>query len=328
MPLTVDASFRQFQKETVDLHPDVVDAGFKTVQRFSQNLHEVFSEKSHFFPRPLSEGHMVYGSFHRGTKIRELDEINLLVCLDLEDTHYFRSHAGKYLLHTGKSSDQLKLLSDGDHLNSTAVLLRLEEILKDVQGYQLAHLHHKGKAVALYLSDLDWRFDLVPCFRIEEDFYLIPDGTGNWVPTRPISGDLPILNADKIKEGRLLPLMRLLKYWNRHNEAPTIPSYVFELLVADFADSRSNLSWWTDFNVLSFFSFLSSRIWGGIKDPSGVWSDLNPFSDEEKRAIAQTVELARDKARKAIDWETEDKNHKLAISQWREIFGKGYPQYG
>src|SRR5699024_10842000 len=141
------------------------------------------------------------------------------------------------------------------------------------------------------------------CFRIEEDFYLIPDGAGNWVRTRPISGDLPILYEDKIKEGRVLPLMRVLKYWNRHNVAPTIPSYVFELLVADFADSRSNLSWWTDFNVLSFFSFLSSRIWGGIKDPSGVWSDLNPFSDEEKRAIAQTVELARDKARKAIDWE-------------------------
>lgn len=156
----------------------------------------------------------------------------------------------------------------------------------------------------------------------------MPDGTGSWVLTRPISGNLPILNADKSKEGRLLPLIRLLKYWNRHNEAPTIPSYVFELLVADFADSRSNLSWWTDFNVLSFFSFLSSRIWSGINDPSGVWPDLNPFSDEEKRAIAQIVEKARDMARKAIDWETEDKNHKLAISQWREIFGKGYPQYG
>ena len=328
MPLTVDASFRLFQKETVDLPPEVVEAGRVTVQRLSQNLNEVLSEQSQLFPQPVPGAHMVYGSFQRGTKIRELDEINLLVCLNLEEAHVVRSHAGKYLINTNKSSERLKQFSDGEHLNSTAILLQFEELLKSVPGYKNAHLHHKGKAVALYLSDQEWRFDLVPCFRIEEDFFLMPDGTGSWIPTRPISGNLPIINADKVKEGRLLPLIRLVKYWNRHNSAPTIPSYVFELLVADFAESRSSLSLWSDFNILSFFSFLSSRIWNGITDPSGVRPDLNPFSDEEKRAIAQAVENARDMARKAIDWETEDKNHKLAISQWREIFGSGYPQYG
>lgn len=328
MPLTVDDSFRQFQKETIDLDRETVEEGRKAIQGLSGQLDEILFQDSNAFPKPIPQSHIMYGSFQRGTKIRELDEINLLLCLDLEGARESRRRASSYLINTSRSSERLRQLSDGDQLNSTALLLRLEELVQEVPGFQNTHLHHKGKAVALQLEQHDWRFDLVPCFKVEKDFYLMPDGSGSWIPTQPVKGNLPIITANQANEGKLVPLIRLLKYWNRHNPAPTIPAYVFELIVTDFANSRANLSWWTDFNVLSFFGFLSNRIWKKVADPNEIWSDLNPFSEQEKKTIMEAVEEARSLARNAIDAETQGKDHKLAIAQWREVFGKGYPQYG
>ena len=328
MPLTVDDSFRQFQRDTVDLDPETVECGRQTVQNLAGQLNTILLDKSDSFPKPVPELHTIYGSFQRGTKIRELDEINLLLCLDLEGAQESRSRANRYIINTSKGNERLQKFADTDQLNSTALLLRLEELVEELPGFRKAHLHQKGKAVALYLEEHDWRFDLVPCFKINEDCYLMPDGTGNWTPTKPGKATQPILRANEEKEGKLLSLIRLLKYWNKHSAAPTIPAYVFELMVADFANSKANLSWWTDFNVMSFFGFLSQRIWGRVSDPNEILPDLNPFSVEEKRLITMAVEEARSVARRAIDSETQDENHKLAIAQWREIFGKGYPQYG
>lgn len=328
MPLTVDDSFRQFQRDTIDLDRKVVENGRQTIQGLSSKLDEILFQDSNAFPKPIPKSHIMYGSFQRGTKIRELDEINLLLCLDLEGARESRRRASRYLINTGRSSERLRRLSDGDQLNSTALLLQLEELVREVPGFLHAHLHGKGKAVALQLKNHDWRFDLVPCFKIEEDFYLMPDGSGSWIPTQPSKGNLPIMVADQAKEGKLVPLIRLLKYWNRHNPAPTIPAYVFELMVTDFANSRANLSLWTDFNILAFFGYLSNRIWKKVTDPNEIWPDLNPFSEQEKKAIMDAVEKARGLARIAIDAETQGKDHKLAIAQWREIFGQGYPKYG
>lgn len=328
MPLTVDESFRQFQRETIDLDRETVEIARQTIQSLSSKLDEILFQNSESFPKPIPRAHIVYGSFQRSTKIRELDEINLLLCLDLEGARENRRRASRYLISTSKSSERMRQLAGGDQLNSTALLLRLEELVQEVPGFLSTHLHGKGKAVALALEQHDWRFDLVPCFKIEEDFYLMPDGSGSWIPTRPRKANLPIVKADQATDGRLVPLIRLLKYWNRHNPAPTIPAYVFELIVADYANSRANLSWWTDFNVLSFFGFLSDRIWKKVADPNEIWSDLNPFSKEEKKKITEVVEASRGLARKAIDAETQGKDHKLAIAQWREVFGSGYPQYG
>ena len=77
MATTVNAAFKEFMKDIVNLDPDVVSAARISRDNLLDNIAE-FDEKDGFFD--LYEGFNVhFGSFARKTKCRELDDIDLMI---------------------------------------------------------------------------------------------------------------------------------------------------------------------------------------------------------------------------------------------------------
>jgi hypothetical protein len=54
-----------------------------------------------------------------------------------------------------------------------------------LRDYNKAEMHRNQEAVTLQLKSYEWNYDIIPCFYANDDFYLIPDGNGNWKKTDP-----------------------------------------------------------------------------------------------------------------------------------------------
>ena len=212
-------------------------------------------------------------------------------------------------------------------MNSRKVINKLISALSEVEHYKSAELHRRGEAATLNLSSYEWVYDIVPCFYTDTGVYLIPDGNGNWKATDPRIDQKLVTETNQNYAGRLLQLIRILKYWNKYNSATTMGSYLFEQFVINFTNSRVELSQWIDFNVKDFFYYLSKNIYYAVNDPKGIQGDLNCLTYEQKKSISEKAQWAHAKAIEAIDAETNKKDQEKAISKWSEIFGNKYPKY-
>ncbi len=326
MAQTVGNAFEEFNKQVVNLDPDRTIKARASRDWLIEQLNQLDKKEKLYFPFIFPEAHLKFGSFARNTKIRELDDIDLMLCLKADDA-YYTSYGNQYIIHTEKAGERLRNLSDNNVLNSRKVIESLKGALSNISCYSKAELHRRGEAATLQLSSYEWNFDIVPCFYTTSDFYVIPDGDGNWKATDPRIDYNLVMNMNKQYDAKVLQLIRTLKYWNRQNSATTIPSYLFEQLVIKFIKSRQQLTQWIDVDIIYFFSYLAQYIYSEVEDPKGIQGNLNNLSWDQKKCIAEKAHGAYDKAVSAFNAETKENNQRKAINIWREIFGDKFPQY-
>lgn len=327
MANTVNTAFNEFNKDIVNLDPDRTSKANSSRDWLYGQLNNLDGKENLDFPFKYQEKHIKYGSFARKTKIRELDDVDIMFCLTADGATYLKNYE-TYTIHTPNSGNRLKYLSDNDILNSRKVVNKFKLSLAQIEHYKSADLHSRGEAATLSLQSYEWVFDIVPCFYTDTNLYLIPDGNGNWKSTDPRIDQNIITIASQKYNGRVLQLIRTLKYWNRHNSTHTITSYLFEQVVINFINSRLELSQWIDFDTRDFFNYLSTNIYNSVNDPKRIQGDLNKLTYEEKKAISEKSAWAYNKSREATNAETQDKDQEKAINKWREIFGAKFPTYG
>lgn len=329
MATSVNTAFKEFNKDAVNLLKERTDRARSSRNWLFTQLNGLDSKDDLNFPFKYESKHINFGSFERKTKIRELDDVDLMFCFTANGATYSKSSfENTYTILTPNAGQRLKNLSDSDVLNSRRVVNKVKLSLAKINQYSSADLHSKGEAVTLNLLSYEWVFDIVPCFYTDTDLYLIPDGNGNWKPTDPRIDQTRVTDANQSKDGKTLQLIRILKYWNRRNSTHTIGSYLFENIVINYANSKTELSQWIDYDIRSFFCYLSSAIWSSITDPKGFQGDLNTFSYAEKLAISQKADWAYEKANEAIKAEVDEKDVQKSINKWRKIFGPDFPTYG
>lgn len=327
MANSVNSAFNEFNRDSVDLLKDRTDRARTSRNWLINQLNGMETKENLSFPFKYETKHINFGSFERRTKIRELDDVDLMFCLTADGATYIKFLNNQYQINTPNAGQRLKNLSDNDILSSRRVVNKVKNSLSQIPQYNSAELHSRGEAATLKLTSYEWVFDIVPCFYTDTGLYLIPDGAGNWKPTDPRVDQTRVTEANQNKEGRLLQLIRILKYWNRRNSTYTIGSYLFENLVINYSNSKTELSQWIDYDIKNFFSYLSTAIWNTVNDPKGFQGDLNDFSYIEKSSISQKAEWAYNKAIEAINAEVEGKDTQKSINKWREIFGNDFPQY-
>jgi len=328
MATSVNSAFNEFNKDTVNLLKDRTDKARSSRKWLYTQLNGLDSKDDLNFPFKYESMHVNFGSFERRTKIRELDDVDLMFALTANGATYTKHNTNYYEINTPNAGQRLKNLSDSDILNSRRVVNKLKNSLSNIPQYSSADIHSRGEAATLNLSSYEWVFDIVPCFYTDTGLYLIPDGNGNWKPTDPRIDQTRVTDANQSKDGRTLQLIRTLKYWNRRNSSFTIGSYLFENIVINYANSKSELSQWIDYDIRSFFYYLSSAIWNSVYDPKGFQGDLNTFSDLEKKSLSEKADWAYRKADEAIKAEVDEKDVQKSINKWREIFGNDFPSYG
>ena len=333
MATTVNNAFDEFMKDIVNLDPDVVSNARESRDNLLENIAE-FDDEDGFFDL-CQDFNVHFGSFARKTKCRELDDIDLMIGIAANGATYNSSDPWDDVHITASTTNQAQkdcIREDGT-LNSTQVINKFKSKLKNVREYSRSDIHKSGEAVVLNLTSKDWSFDIVPCFHTvtESDgrsYYLIPNGKGNWKKTDPLKDKEHATNTNKDKEGRVLELIRLCKKWNNVKKATAIPSYLLETMIINHCDEEEELNKWIDIRFKNALKYIADHITSPVYDMKEIQGNINTLDVLDKYTLKNKAQADYKKACEAIMLETEEKDHKKSINNWREILGEDFPTYG
>lgn len=278
-------------------------------------------------PVLYNDQHVKFGSFARNTKIRPLDDIDLMICYSaMGGVYRVEKQWERYSLLMNENSGMLyDLCDDRGELNSRKVVEGLKKGLQGIDNYSKAEIHRNKEAVTLNLKSYEWSFDIVPCFYTDNGYYLIPDGDGKWKATDPRIDQKRVTETNQNQNGYLLQFIRILKYWKKVALSKNLGSYAFEQLVLDYADTWELEGDASD--IHNFFAYMVSAITRTIKDPKGYQGNLNNLTIDEKRWWKKVALDAYSIAEQAIR-NDKNGNNREAIDCWKEIFGNEFPKYG
>lgn len=329
MAKTVNQAFDEFNLNTVNLLKSTTDTARSSRDWLVEQLLN-FPENIDDFPKDYSEKHIRYGSFARNTKIRPLDDIDLMYCISGGNAYYSVDiyNSSKYYIHTPNATNELKILSDANNvLNSIRVVNKLVNALKNVPQYSNSEAKRNQEAAVLNLTSYTWSYDIVPCFYTVNGFYLIPDGVGNWKAANPGIDTDNISQTNQTYGGKVYQLVRTLKYWNANFASPKIGSYFFEVLVLNYVKNSGSQNTYNDLNIRDFFKYLHQAIYYDVQDPKGIQGNINILTAEQRQRISNKAKECYDAAAAAVDYELNKKDQQKAIEQWAKIFGANFPKY-
>jgi len=287
VPYTVSVSFDNFVHNislTGD-HAETAEARRKRLVELLQNDFTILDS----FPT---------GSIPKGTALKSHADLDIIVVL-----HY------------------------GKHLEGKRPSAVLGAIQKSLSGYKTG-VRRNGQAVTLYYDS--WpNVDVVPVARVTDDkgavaYYEVPDmNTETWIHSRPRTHASNIADRAKTCGGRFLPLIRMIKEWNRvHSDL--LSSYHIEAIALKVCTNTLDAYPW---GVYQFFSEAVS-VAGRPLWYEGAYADQYLDNDTRKE-IVKRLETAKARALNAWHKTYGDNNDdKGAIEIWRQIFGERFPAYG
>jgi Second Messenger Oligonucleotide or Dinucleotide Synthetase domain len=328
---SVNSAFEKFSKNVVDLDPEEVVIARKSRKWLVQQI-ESFPETIDNFPSIyLAENDVQMGSFSRRTKTRPLDDIDFLVVFSAQGSTYYEPIFGGIHINVPENAKTLRELCDGDQLNSRKLLNKLKSSLSDVHQYEKADIHRNQEAVTLKLKSYTWNFDIVPAFITAPDsegrnYYLIPDGNGKWKKTDPRIDSKRTTEINQRHDGKLLKIIRMIKYWNKNGSMPSISSYLLENISLNYFEGLTEIKS-TQEALRDFFIYLKNAIYFPCMDPKGIQGDLNQLDYSTKWKVSNAAKQAAEHAQNAISYEI-DNDHESAIDEWKKVFGSKFPSYG
>lgn len=328
MALTVTSAFKQLCDNYINLNAEQVNKARKSRDWLFDNLKMLSDRK--LIPTVYKEKNIKFGSFARSTKIQPLDDIDLMVCLSGNDGHYEIVEEDKiYTVHFENPPEPLKFLCNNGMLNSRKVIENVKSQLSYINGYSNADIHRNQEAVTLQLASYPWNFDIVPCFFTTTDFYLIPDGNGNWKNTDPRIDIKRTSTINQQKEGKVLQWIRLMKYWKSINGNPwdKLSSYAFEQMLLDIAKNM-DFSQYVSRIVYATLEQISYSITKPIYDSKGIQGDMNDVSLSDRLVMGTYAKGHSTITLQATLDEIYYKNQRKAIAGWKQIFGQVFPDYG
>ena len=125
-----------------------------------------------------------------------------------------------------------------------------------------------------------------------------------------------------VLSGKWVPLVKMLKRWNRSAGRPIAPSFLIEVMAHQLIDPP-----FTDYpsEVRQFFAASLDGIMRDWPDPAGFGPPVSDQMTPQKRHVAvDALRQAEVKAARAVRLEQQGKNGE-ALALWREILGKYFP---
>ena len=331
MATTVIAAFNEFMKDIVNLKKADTDDARASRDWLIGKMNDF--EKDDKFPVSYPAIHIAFGSFARRTKIRPLDDIDLMFGLSAQSATYNVLSDRITLTSSGEGSRLHGYRHSGaDTICSVRILNAFKNRLQDIAQYAQADIRRNQEAVTLKLVSKDWNFDIVPCFITSEDafgrtYYLIPDGKGHWKFTDPRKDRDRVTTINVQNDGNVLNVIRAVKYWQRRPTMPSMSSYLLETLILDYYAVRTSCLSFVDMELESLFRHLGLFVQYSVNDPKGIQGDINSLSAEARKAISDRCYLDAQKVSEAR-WFEVNKEYEKSINKWRDVFGPFFPVYG
>ena len=223
--------------------------------------------------------------------------------------------------------DVIVVLHFGTHIKDKTPSQVLQAV-RDVLGEYKTGVRKNGQAVTL--SYTSWpSVDIVPVARVDNDgggvaYYYVPNmNTETWIQSRPRLHAKTVAAKAETCGYRFLPLVRMLKQWNRaHSEL--MSSYHIEVLALSAFDSTIDDYPWAVYQFFERAVALAAR----SLPYAGAYAD-DYLDAATRRQVVQRLQVAKDRARNAW-YRTYGTNadDEGAIEIWRHIFGDKFPAYG
>lgn len=332
MANTVIQAFNEFMRDTVNLDYEITKRARNSRNWLISQIAN-FQLKESDFPKFYSEININFGSFARKTKIRELDDIDIMIGLDGQGATYTTYPDKIEILVASESANLLKLChSNSTSLNSKRVINKFVSACSNVPQYNNAEIKRNQEAVVLNLSSYPWSFDIVPCFvtskdTYEKSYYLIPDGNGYWKKTDPRIDKDRTTQINQNHNGNVLQVIRVLKYWNRRATMPTMSSYLIESMVLNYYERKdSKASQFMHIEFPNVIAYIYNNIMGDVNDPKGIQGNINSMTYDERTTIKNKIARDYGIAKTAREFE-QNSDMKSSINRWREVFGSEFPKY-
>lgn len=173
---------------------------------------------------------------------------------------------------------------------------------------------HEGKVLSI---------DAVPAFECSGGDYEIPDNVeGKWIKTNPSKHRDKATAKNARLDGRWVPLVKMLKAWNRFNGKPIKPSFLIEVMALNLVDPP--FSSYPD-EIRNFLSAAESAIARPWPDPAGLGP---PVSDQMTPQLISAARAAlREAQRKAALAARAEQTGRQgdALQLWREVLGDYFP---
>jgi hypothetical protein len=330
MASTVNAAFAEFMRDYVRL-----DNGRNDVAKRSKGY--LVEQVTKFpddgrFPRYYETVSIDYGSYSRRTKIRPLDDIDLMFVLHAEGGQLDARYDGTFDISLPSLQNNLGSLcfDNSNILNSRKVINKFITYLGNLGDYEKADIKRNQEAATLKLKSYEWVYDLVPAFITNKatlgEYFLIPDGNGRWKKTDP--------RIDKERTTRIsgkqivsvLDIVRVMKYWTARPTMPTVSSYLMENIILNHYDANHSATALINVELPSMFALVYHQIYQRVNDPKGFQGDINTLSWDDRKPVQQRAEQDYHRAVEARRLE-DGGNHRASIAKWREIFGPNFPSY-
>lgn len=265
----------------------------------------------------------------RQTKVRSVVESDLLV-LDSFLTGSYRRHT---LIPPLKDADvDIALVLDAKYFHhyngqngGPAGLLDLVKRALRRTYTQTPGISRNGQAVTIRFTDFS--VDVVPAFYRNGGGYLIPNSISQtWISTDP-KKHVDILSAsNQAHNGDLVPLIRMIKVWNRGHSA-VFRSFHLEVLALQILNNVRI----TDYSsgVRYYFDKARALVTQKNPDPAGYGDDVGSYLNTQAKIneAVSKFQSAYDAACRAEDHAARGHPH-LAIATWRSLLGDYFPAYG
>jgi hypothetical protein len=167
----------------------------------------------------------------------------------------------------------------------------------------------------------------VPGFHRQGGGFLIPNSVQqSWLETDPKKHVEIMTAANKAHGGDLVPLVKMIKGWNRTNNK-YFNSFHLETITLQILNNIKI----TDFSSGARFVFDKARTIVTQKnlDPAGYGGDVGAYinTQEKIREAAGKFQIAYDRALKA-EASAQQGRVRESIETWGKIFGDYFPAYG
>jgi hypothetical protein len=241
----------------------------------------------------------ITGSYRRHTMIAPLAQADVDIFVVLDVSYY----------------------SAGGH---AALLDRVRQALLKTYP-STPRISRNGQAVTVTFTD--FRVDVVPAFYRKGGGFLIPSTTEKrWIATNPKVHEAFVTRANATHNGDLVPLIKMMKAWNRA-AGNALTSFYVELLVEKvvrgikISDYSSGCRYVLDKGreavryMIADPAALGSDQVAGLTPGTTLNQAIARFETGHRRAVAAEQLVGRLRVREAVD-------------EWRKVFGTYFPAYG
>jgi hypothetical protein len=242
------------------------------------------------------------GSYGRHTKTKPLKDVDIFFVLS-EKEKKWRDKPAHEVIDAFVECLRSKYGKDAVEPGRRCATVEFEKNTKDEEGKVLS-------------------IDAVPVFELDT-CYEIPDRVlGKWIKTDPEVHAEKSTAKNKALDGAWVPLVKMIKRWNRSAGGPIKPSFLIEVMAYDLVDAP-----FTTYpgEVQRFFAAVPAVLSGPWPDPAGLGPNVadQMTPDLVIKAISE-LRQAEKKASLAMRREAEGKQGE-ALALWAEVMGRYFP---